>query len=85
MSKRKIVAALRRKNITPLEVEYDRSCPTPYGYAKGYNLEFAEELEDVLYNLDSDCEFSTYMELDTLEEVLEWVETLPVLPKKEKQ
>jgi len=79
MSKRKIVAALKRKNIYPLSVEFQRSCPTPYGYATGWDLEFSEELEELIYDLDCECKFNTFMEFDDLNTTLEWIKTLPVV------
>ncbi|MCG7550900.1 hypothetical protein [Pseudoalteromonas sp. Of7M-16] len=82
MSSRKILAALKKKNITAIRCEYLRGCPTPSGYANGYDLEFDEALEDVIFNLDQSCHFDSIMELDDLQSVLDWIDTLPVVPIK---
>ena len=81
MSKRKILAALMKKNIEPTGIEYVRGCPVPEGYADGWELEFSEELEDQVYDLNPKCEFETFKEFDSLKEVLEWINTLPDLAK----
>ena len=80
MSKRKILSALKKKNITPSRVEYMRGCPTPSGYANGWDLDFPEHLEDVIYSLDSGVEFSSSMEFDGLESVMDWIDALPAVP-----
>lgn len=79
MSKVKILSALKKKNIVPTNVEYVRGCPTPSGYANGWDLEFPEELEDVIYELDSNVEFSTFMEFDDLKSVMDWIDELPAI------
>lgn len=79
MSKVKILSALKKKNIVPTNVEYVRGCPTPSGYANGWDLEFPEELEDVIYELNSNVEFSTFMEFDDLKSVMVWIDGLPVI------
>lgn len=81
MSVRKIKSELKKKGFKPILVEYERGCPTPSGYGNGYNIVFEEDVEllDRIYDYDPDVEFSSYMEIDTLEEVLEWIEELPDL------
>jgi len=79
MSKRKILTALKKKNIQALSIEYKRGCPTPSGYANGWDLEFSEDLETLIYSIDSECDFSTFIEFDDLKQVLNWIETLPAL------
>ena len=79
MSKRKILSALKKKNISPSRVEYMRGCPTPSGYANGWDLDFPEHLEDVIYELDSGVDFSSSMEFDDLESVMNWIEELPII------
>lgn len=81
MSKRKIISALSRKNITPVSIKFVRGCPTPSGYANGYDLEFHEDLEDIIYELDTHCDFSSYMEFDDINAVLVWIGTLPIVVK----
>lgn len=77
MSKTKIEAALRKKGITPEELYFERSEPTPSGYAHGWTIEFSEETVNALYlvgyedRLDPDASNTT--------EMLEWVEGLPDL------
>lgn len=76
MSKRKIVSALKRKNVPFVRVEYVRGCPTPSGYANGWDIEISEETEDRLFEAGfSNC--STMNEIDTTEEVLEWIGAMP--------
>jgi len=81
MSKRKILAALRKKNIEPISITYERGCPTPIGYADGWELEFSERIEELIYDLNPKIELDTFMEFDSLREVLDWVDTLPALAK----
>lgn len=73
MSKRKILSALKKKNIYPLSVEYQRSCPTPSGYAKGWDIELSRSTEAYIEQLNPCVGVSTFMEFDSLEDVLEWV------------
>ena len=78
MSKRRILAAFRKKNIPVERVEYIRGCPTPSGYANGWDIEIDLEVEDKLFEAGfEDC--STYNEIDTTEEVLEWIDGMPTL------
>jgi hypothetical protein len=77
MSKAKIEAALKKKGITPEELYFERSEPTPSGYAHGWTIEFSEETVSALYlvgyedRLDPDASNS--------KEMLEWVSGLPDL------
>lgn len=78
MSKRKILAALKKKNIMAVRVEYMRVCPTPSGLADGWDIEISEETENKLFDAGfSNCE--QVNEIDTASEVIEWVESMPVL------
>ena len=79
MSKRLILRDLKKKNIIPVSVEYQRSCPTPSGYAKGWDIGFNSDLVDVIYRLDRNCEFTSLMELDDLSSVIDWIKGLPVV------
>ena len=45
MSKRKILSALKKKNIPVERVEYVRGQPTPSGYANGWSIEITEEVK----------------------------------------
>lgn len=78
MSKRKILAALKKKNIPTERVEYMRGCPTPSGYANGWEVEITEDTENRLFDAGfSDCE--QVNEIDTSDEVIEWIESMPEL------
>lgn len=78
MSSRKIKQLLKQKGITPIEVRYERGCPTPYGYANGYSLEFDDDTEDRVFSLKPELGIiETYMDFDTTEQVYDWIETLP--------
>lgn len=78
MSKRKILAALKKKNIPVERIEYMRGCPTPSGYANGWDIEISENTENRLFDAGfEDC--STINEIDTTDQVLEWVERMPIL------
>lgn len=86
MSKVKILRKLKIKGIVPINVEFIRSEPTPYGYASGWNLEFNEDIEDIIYELSPDTEFSTLMEFGKLSDVTDWIDTLPcILTPEDKQ
>ena len=84
MSARKINKALKVKNINVESVIFDRSCPTPSGYASGYSLVFSNKVIDAVWELNHSVHIANYVELDTLEDVLNWVGTLPALAKKTK-
>ena len=78
MSKRKILAALKKKNIPVERVEYMRGEPTPSGYANGWDIEITEDTENRLFDAGfSNCE--QVNEIDTTDEVIEWVESMPKL------
>jgi hypothetical protein len=78
MSKRKILAALKKKNVPVERIEYMRGVPTPSGYANGWDIEITEETEDRLFDAGfSDCQQTN--EIDTTDEVIEWVESMPIL------
>ena len=78
MSKRKILSALKKKNIPVERVEYVRGQPTPSGYANGWSIEITEEVENRLFDAGfSDCEQEN--EIDTTGEVIEWINTMPTL------
>ena len=77
MSRRKIAAILNKKGVKYDRIEYVRSCPTPSGFAKGWDIELHEDEEDRLFGLG--CEgVSMYMEFDTLADVIEWANKLPL-------
>ena len=76
MSKRQIMAAMKRKNIYPLNVEYQRSCPTPSGYARGWDIELSDSAESYIEQINPEIEVSTFMEFDSLEDVLEWIDEI---------
>lgn len=78
MSKRKIIAALKRKSIPFVNVKYVRGCPTPSGYANGWDIEISEETQERLFSAGfANC--STMNEIDTTEEALDWVGSMPDL------
>lgn len=78
MSKRKILSALKKKNIPVVRVEYMRGQPTPSGYANGWDIEITEETENKLFDAGfDDCE--QINEIDTTSEVLSWIDTMPTL------
>jgi hypothetical protein len=78
MSKRKILAAFKRKNIPVVRIEYMRGCPTPSGYANGWDIEITRETEDLLFDAGFEA-CTTLNELDTTSDVIEWVESMPTL------
>lgn len=71
MSSKKILSALKKKGITPVNVEYVRSTPTPTGYAAGWEIELSD------YDSDTYCE-DIYNDLDTFDEVMEWIEGIEI-------
>lgn len=78
MSKRKILAALKKKNIPVERVEYMRGCPTPSGYANGWDIVITEDTENRLFDAGfSNC--CQENEIDTTDEVIEWIESMPEL------
>ena len=78
MGRKKIIKALNNKNIEPIHVIYERGVPTPYGYTNGWSLKFSEKDEDNVFDLDPSVMFQANMEFDTLSEVLNWVDSLPI-------
>ena len=84
MTKRKILTALKKKNVPVERVEYMRGQPTPSGYASGWDIEVTEETENKLFDAGfSDCEMIN--EIDTTNEVIEWVESMPELNTSTKE
>jgi len=81
MSKRKIEAELKNKGIKAERVEYMRSCPTPSGYAAGWDVDIPEETVNRIYNANPEVEAHESMEFDSLTDVLAWVEAVPDLRK----
>ena len=77
MSKIKIESLLKAKGIKAETIEYQRSCPTPSGYAKGWDLGFSEKTEDDVWCADRKCNFEMFMEFGELNEVVEWIKTIP--------
>lgn len=78
MSKRKILAAFKKKNIPVERVEYMRAEPTPSGYANGWDIEITEDTENRLFDAGfSNCE--QLNEIDTTDEVIDWISTMPTL------
>ena len=78
MSMRKILAALKKKNVPVERVEYIRGELTPSGYANGWDIEITQDTEDRLFDVGfSDCQQNN--EIDTTDEVIEWVESMPIL------
>ena len=82
MSAKKIRALLKKKNIPVIAIAFQKSCPTPSGYASGYNLEFSEDVEESVCSKDMECEFHTFMEFDNLQDVITFIDTLPTLTKE---
>lgn len=80
MSKRKVLAALKDKNIVTTRVEYCRGCPVPGGYASGWDIDLSDEVVDAIYYKEPECAVSNFLEFDSLEQVMGWIETLPKLP-----
>ena len=55
-----------------------RGQPTPSGYANGWDIEITEEIESKLFDAGfSDCK--QLNEIDTTDEVIKWVESMPAL------
>lgn len=79
MSARKIKSALTKKNIPVERVEYVRGCPTPSGYANGWDIDISEETVEQIYMKDEVASPEQNNEFDTLADVLDWVESLPAL------
>ncbi len=78
MSKRKILAALKKRSIPVVRVEYMRGQPTPSGYANGWDIEITEETENKLFDAGfSNCE--QVNEIDTTDDVIDWINTMPTL------
>tara|TARA_R110000782_G_C14621329_1_gene393279 strand:- start:43 stop:285 length:243 start_codon:yes stop_codon:yes gene_type:complete len=78
MSKRKILAALKKKNIPVERVKYMRGEPTPSGYANGWDIEITEDTENRLFDAGfSDC--AQLNEIDTTDEVIDWISLMPTL------
>jgi hypothetical protein len=78
MSKRKILAALEKKNIPVERVQYMRGQPTPSGYANGWDIEITEDTENRLLDAGfSNCK--QLNEIDTTSEVIDWIGTMPIL------
>jgi len=79
MGKRKKESAVKAKGILASISEAMSSCPTPSGYGSGWDIEITEEVENKIYNVNPNLGVSTYMEFDSLDDVLSWVEDLPNL------
>jgi len=78
MSKRKILAALKKRNIPIVRVEYIRGQPTPSGYANGWDVEITEETVNKLFDAGFiNCE--QVNEIDTTDGVIDWINTMPTL------
>ena len=78
MSKRKILAAFKKKNIPIERAQYMRGQPTPSGYANGWDIEISEDTESRLFDAGfSNCE--QLNEIDTTDEVIDWISTMPTL------
>tara|TARA_R110002124_G_C8691630_1_gene493095 strand:+ start:410 stop:652 length:243 start_codon:yes stop_codon:yes gene_type:complete len=78
MSKRKILAALKKKNIPVERVKYMHGEPTPSGHANGWDIEITEDTENRLFDAGfSDC--AQLNEIDTADEVIEWISLMPTL------
>lgn len=77
MSKRQIISALKKKGLSAYLV-YERSVPTPAGYAKGWDIFLDEDSQNKLFDIG----FTGVLEPDcsTTDAVLEWVNTLPSAP-----
>ncbi len=87
MSSKQIEKALINKGYPVDSVEYIRNAPTPSGYGKGYDINFINiedsfvEIEDVVFEFDSNIELSPYMEFDSFQESMAWIDSLPNLNK----
>lgn len=90
MSSAEIKKELRKKGYPIKSVRYSRNAPTPSGFAKGYDIEFVDiddsfvEIEDLVFDYNKDIELSSFMEMDDLDSVLKWAESLPNLNKLRK-
>tara|TARA_Y100000034_G_C6772145_1_gene344507 strand:- start:596 stop:871 length:276 start_codon:yes stop_codon:yes gene_type:complete len=87
VSSKQIEKALINKGYPVDSVEYIRNAPTPSGYGKGYDINFINiedsfvEIEDVVFEFDSNIELSPYMEFDSFQESMAWIDSLPNLNK----
>lgn len=79
MSKRKIVTALKKKNIPFERLEYIRGSPTPSGYADGWELDISDITEDRLFLAGFENCQALENDLGSLAEAIAWVERLPYL------
>lgn len=85
MSSRKIKSILLKKGYPVLTVNYIRNAPTPTGYGCGYDIEFVNiddsfvEIEDIVFDFDKSIPISYFMEFDTLNDVIEWADKLPLI------
>tara|TARA_R110000851_G_C12685132_1_gene524293 strand:+ start:248 stop:523 length:276 start_codon:yes stop_codon:yes gene_type:complete len=79
MSQRKIRQSLKVKGIPVIDVFYERSAPVPEGYASGYSLEFSEECVELIFDMDNLTSIEEYMDFDFLDDVLQFLDTLPTL------
>jgi len=78
MSRRKILAALKKKNIPAERVEYIRGDPTPSGYADGWDIDMSEDTVDKLFEAGFiRCQEDN--QVDTTDEAIEWIESMPAL------
>jgi len=82
MSKKKIEKLLKEKGIKAEIIEYQRGCPVPEGYANGWDLGFSEKTEDDVWCAAKECGIEMLMEFGSLKEVIDWIETLPVMTQK---
>ena len=77
MSKRKILAALKKKGLSAGEIEYERGCPTPDGYYDGWTIALDEKSEALCCTADADGDWWPVFTDGNLEEVMKWIESLP--------
>lgn len=80
MSKRKILAALKKKGIEPVDIEYVRGDVVPEGYANGWDIEFSEATDIAVWDAGFK-RMECFMQFDTTQEVLDFVAELPDLSK----
>lgn len=81
MSKIKVQSILKKKSIQVESISYIRGCPTPCGYANGWEVELSCKITDKIYELTQDENIFNLMEFDNVSKMLEWANNLPDLNK----
>jgi len=78
VSVRKIRSALKKKGIEAVSIEWVTGIAVPECLTSGYDIEFSQETEDLLFDAGFD-ELTTHMEFHTLDEVLSFISLLPTV------